>query len=55
MYTMYTSAQHHNLGSMVLYHATYGDMNQKAQETVLHLKGGLEGGARALPHFADCI
>ena len=23
MYTMYTSVQHHKLGSMVLYHATY--------------------------------
>ena len=25
MYTMYTSVQHHELGIMVLYHATYGD------------------------------
>ena len=24
MYTMYTSAQYHELGTTVLYHATYG-------------------------------
>ena len=30
MYTMYTSIQHHELGTMVLYHATYGEAGRQA-------------------------